>query len=169
MNKLDAIKKLVELEEKAAELKAIIDKPEVKPLFPRSWEVGARFAVDRMGSVFPVDYSHDLCGLAIHELAKQGRTFYTKEAAEAFTKRERARAYCLERINEANEGDNGFKPFEINYCLYWNAEKEFMGDFVPVVTHYMESNEYIRTKEAVDELVHDPQFVKQWKIWKGIE
>lgn len=167
MNKQDAIKKLAELEEKAAELRAIIDKPEVKPLFPTSWEEGARAYVTEngvdLGFFSPADDG------IIKDLAIQGRTFYTKEAAEAFAKRERARAYCLERINEVNEGDNGFKAGKDNWFIeYRGASRRIVIDFL---THVQgqESSEYIRTMVAVKQLINDTEFVEQWKIWKGVE
>lgn len=167
MNKQQAKEKLAELEQKATELRAIIDKPEVKPLFPRSWEEGARFIVDNFGSVVELSsFSHNHL---IENLALQGRTFYTSEEAEAFAKRERARAYCLERINEVNEGDNGFKKNGDNYIIDYDHDNGTVEYTWCDLDQGNEACEYIRTREAAEQLINDPEFVEQWKIWKGVE
>lgn len=167
MNKQQAKEKLVELEQKVAELRAIIDKPTVKPLFPKSWEEGVRFMVDNFGNVVEL-YEHSHSPL-VESLALQGRTFYTREAAETFAKRERARAYCLERINEVNGGDNGYYKEVNNYFLYYNYIKKELIIDVDSSWQALVSNEYIRTEEAAEQLINDPEFVEQWKIWKEVK
>lgn len=167
MNKEQALEKVKVLEEELNKLRTIIDKPEVKPLFPRSCEEGARFMVDNFGNVAELyEHSHNLL---VENLATQGRTFYTREEAEAFAKRERAKVYCLERINEVNEGDNGYKYGSINYLISFNHHTEIVdfGEFINIQPQ--ESNEYIRTEKAAEQLINDPEFVEQWKIWKGVE
>lgn len=162
MDKQRAKEKLAELEQKAAELRAIIDEPEVKPLFPKSREEGARFyATDNGHADTMAHWDAEM----ILEVAKQGRTFYTSEEAEKFAKRERARAYCLERINEVNEGNNGFKAGN-SYELAWYHRQVELDCIHAASAQTPEALEYIRTKQAAEQLINDPEFVEQWKTWK---
>lgn len=168
MNKQQAKEKLVELEQQAAELRAIIDKPEVKPLFPKSWEEGARAVVHSRG--YAEELTEDNHGFVwVEDLAEQGRTFYTHERAVTFAKRERARAYCLERINEVNGGDNGFRRGLGNYSLDYDHISDELITFLIKSTQGVESSSYIRTEGAAEQLINDPEFVEQWKTWKGVE
>lgn len=139
---------------------------EVKPLFPTKKQ-GAKYIVDIDGRIRHVNDFFN-CGDYSEYFAKQGRTFYTPEDAEAFVRREQAKTYCLEAINRVNEGDNGFKDDNDNYYIYFNINKGF-GVAVQAVTKILELNEYIRTEDAVQELLSDAEFVENWKIWKGVE
>lgn len=145
-------------------------KPTVKPLFPRSWEEGALWLVSFTGEALPVDEFGDVW--LVRQAALQGRTFYTREAAEAFAKRERARRYCLERINEVNEvneGDNGFDEYGDNYIIEYEHENASVGYTWCNLDQGNEACEYIRTRAAAEQLINDPEFVENWKLWKGVE
>lgn len=139
---------------------------EVKPLFPTK-EQGAKYAVSANGNVFNINDSHD--SELVELLVKQGRTFYTLEDAEAFVRREQSKVYCLEAINSVNEGDNGFRLYGHNFYIRCNLENKEL-DIVFSKSHQQsEPNEYIRTREAAQELINDPEFVEGWKIFKGVE
>lgn len=136
----------------------------VKPLFPTK-EQGAKYAVDSGGNIFEVLAAPSN---TVASLAKQGRTFYTREDAEAFVIREQAKVYCLEAINRVNEGDNGFRSnYHNRIIFYCHHSARIESTYVDV--HVAESSEYIRTEEGAQELIDDAKFVENFKIWKEVE
>lgn len=168
MNKQQALEKLNALEREVAELRAIIEKSDVKPLFPESFEEGAHFVVNSGGCIESLCEDNHIPEW-VEDFSEQGRTFYTREAAEAFIKRERARAYCLERINEVNEGDNGFNEGEANFHLKMNRRELYLTWSDTYILQTLPSSEYVRTEEGAEQLINDLDFVEQWKIWKGVK
>lgn len=140
---------------------------EVKPLFPTK-EQGAKYIVDIDGRIRHVNDFFN-CGDYSEYFAKQGRTFYTQEDAELFVRREQAKTHCLEAINRVNGGDNGFKADNHNHHIDYKPQKNAIGVDSTATYLSLEPNEYIRTEEAAKELINDPEFVENWKIWKGVE
>ncbi len=163
----EATAELKELGARMKELEAIINKPIVKPLFPRSWEEGARFFVQGDGIV--VTITDNLSPNITANYAKRGRTFRTMEDAGAFSINERAKQYCLERINEVNEGDNGFKCDSNNFFINYDHLDHKLQLGNDPYYQSSEASEYIRTLETANQLINDPEFVENWKIFKGGE
>lgn len=163
-------KEIQELQRQIDALKAKQEQSkQVKPLFPKSWEEGARFVEHTDGCIEELIEGDNFPNWVV-ALSRQGRTFYTHEEAEASAKRERARAYCLERINEVNEGDNGFDKNGQNYVIEIDhldsgAIECIRHEFCQVV----DAPEHIRKRKAAEQLISDPEFVENWKIWKGVE
>ena len=137
---------------------------EVKPLFPNK-EQGAKYAVNLAGLAFEILLMPNNVELA----ALQGRTFYTQEDAELFVRREQAKTHCLEAINRVNKGDNGFKYREPNYVFMYDHNEDCIEFLKYLANQHSHLNEYIRTEEAAKELINDPEFVENWKCWKGVE
>lgn len=101
--------------------------------------------------------------------AKQGNTFYTSEELEKESLRREARAYCLEEIHRVNKGDDGFKKGGDNHLLSWEHYENRLGRWKFRSHQHAQAIEYIRTNEGREELMKSPEFVKNWKIWKGID
>lgn len=163
MNKQELLDELERHKKAITELEDKLSKPEVKPMFPFE---GDFFIVTHLGNI---ESKYGFYGNNYKALALQGRTFYTREEAEAFTKLERARAYYLERINEVNEGDNGFKKNGDNYIIEYDHESNITVYSWISPLQGNEACEYIRTREAAEQLINNPEFVEQFKIWKGVE
>jgi hypothetical protein len=134
--------------------------PEVKPLFPCE---GGYYIALSDGRV--IAFSKD--GQSVY--SEIGRTSDTKEGAELIVTRDRARAYCLERINEVNEGNNGFVPFNNNYSIYWDSELKKPLSNLYITSQHSPTEEYIRTGAGARKLLNNEEFMKNWKIWKGIK
>lgn len=159
------MKDLEKLEQQLKDMQAEIERlkkadEKVKPLFPssNSYRVlgdGTYHLDDRLSA----NAGH----------ARQGNTAYTPNAAEKISLQQAARAYCLEAINQANRGDNGFKVDESNALHGWHHhEKKIMTDFEGSFQSE-ESGCYLRSGDEAERLQDNPEYVKNWKIAKGIE
>jgi hypothetical protein len=134
-------------------------KPEFKPLFPSEGEHYIALSDGRV-----IAFSKD--GQSVY--SEIGRTSDTKEGAELIIARDMARTYCLERINEVNKGRNGFSPCGENYMISWDYEHQT--SFIEYTNiQLLSTEEYIKTNDGVLKLIHNDEFMKNWKIWKGIK
>lgn len=136
----------------------IEESEKVKPLFP----VGPNcFFVSGPGAIFL-----DEVGLSSSKHANQGRTSYTRKGAELIAKREAARARILEAINQANKGDNGFRIGGSFKITYNHSEGAFV---VHKTIHLqaMPAEFHFRCGDDAKELLKDPKFVADYKLYLG--
>jgi len=157
MNNLEKLKQ--QIEEMKAEVERLEKESEkVKPLFP-------------IVNCYKVE-SNGMFGLALFsvELAsRQGSTAYTIEGAGKISEQRAARVRVLEAINQANKGDNGFKAGGFNTAYYYYHEANRLQEMPMHNIQEQECGYYFRKTSEAKRLASDPDFVKDWKLAKGIE
>jgi hypothetical protein len=139
-------------------------KNEVKPVFPNrdNWD-GIIYGIES-GVIDEIVWTDD-----VSKLLKYGLTFRTKEDAGKELKRQEARKYVIEAINKANKGDNGFNYGRGGYLLEYGHRSEKFIMFHYGNTQSGDDCEYIRTKEASENLLKDDIFIDAYKTMKGIK
>ncbi|GAF77495.1 unnamed protein product [marine sediment metagenome] len=113
---------------------------EVKPVFPKSdaW-------------IVDIDCVRGDCGQTlVSRAAEVGCSFYSYDEADQAVARDVARAYVIERINEANKGDNGFKVGEDNYFYEYSYESNSIDYGLSCDLQRLESDLYCRNLSLLD-------------------
>jgi hypothetical protein len=148
---IDKVTQLVELGLK------LLAELEVKPVFP-----GEGF------SLLDYGYISSQCE-DLEEEALQGNTFETKELAEKESTRREAKTRVREKINLANEGDNGFGRGSDNYCIRYNHDEGKLDVSASRIFQSQFDWEYIQGYEVAEELLKDKELVADWLLMKGIK
>jgi hypothetical protein len=132
--------------------------PDVKPVFP-----------DKVGFVLLCDGHTDIPNFINKYTSLQGNTFETRLLAEEESTRREAQTRVREKINIANKGYNQFKVEGDNYYFEFNYRGNCI-DVEDASLFQSESGwEYIRTREAANNLLKDKEFVADWLKMKGIK
>lgn len=151
----------------------------ITTIFTASMDETIKICITKVGPVFPLS-SINLFGDGYvstsktdegtqEDYKKQGNTFYTTEEAQAEAERRAAEVQVRERINQENKGDNGFKHSDHNFLLSWGFQSRKIRYSHYVDIQYANDWEYLRTVDSAKKLQTDEEFVKLWKIAKGIE
>jgi len=130
--------------------------PEIKPVFPS----GGYYISNEIG------YMKKFASRA-EELV--GNSFYTQKAATQERRRLQAQTRVREKINIVNEGKNRFVKSTNNHYIFYNHANVKMYKDIECDNQRLASWEYIRTHKAAKTLLDDKEFVKDWKLMKGIK
>ena len=101
--------------------------------------------------------------------ANQGNSFYSTSESDSEAKRRKAETRVKEKINEANQGDNGYKISGDNYYLYYDFRCKSVEVYREHKTQSGFGWEYFREDAPLDKLLKDKGFIKDWMIMKGMK
>ena len=166
MNLTDRLSKVEEelaeckrlLEEKSsATYEAVKGRDEVKRVFP---EEG--FRLDSGGWTWTV-------GVTDADSQIQGNMFYSYNEGDKEAKRRQAEVRVREAINKANDGVNGFIGGGTNnYHIFYDTTGKDLNSHLSQYFIDLNPWEYIRSQGAVESLIEDGGFCKDWLLMKGI-
>jgi len=132
--------------------------PEIEPVFP----IKDCILLSNSGSVSTSSY------YSVAK-AKRGNSFETSSLAVQEDLRRQAKTRVREKINIVNEGKNRFVFGSDNYYFVYDYNLQCIDILGITYTQRLASWEYIRTHEAAETLRKDKEFVKDWKLMKGIK
>jgi hypothetical protein len=148
-----------EMEAKYEKLEQLKKEDEVKPVFPVNRSCGDVWIAD-------IDVTRAGCGGGlVSRAAIVGKTFNSKDDADESVAISQARAYVIEAINKANNGDNGFKVGEDNYFYFYKHDMQSLGWTAREDCQFLDSDLSCRDISLLD----DAEFKDNYKIMLGIK
>jgi len=125
---------------------------------------------DEVKPMFGEDCDYIVCIQSTNDAVKLGLCSKTQAGRNNILLWLEARKYITETINQANKGDNGFKPGEYNFYVYRNitvltnkTTVNIMYDWDSVSTaQRLEDKLYLRSSKEAARLVDDKEFI--WNL-----